>query len=134
MNIQNHETYDKIKFAERLKVVAMNDGGEELPQKLEEEKKICREEVKRLRVAMVVVMKQLNVAMLHVGSFVVTDGDGRGGGERRGDDATIHVALYYFMFIKWNSTTQCVLFFFSNSSTHPMFLNPHISKVIKLLT
>ncbi|KAF3511693.1 hypothetical protein F2Q69_00002426 [Brassica cretica] len=29
---------------------------------------------------MVVVMKQLNVVMLHVGSFVVTDGDGRGGG------------------------------------------------------
>ena len=80
MNIQNHETYDKIKFAEGLKVVAMNDGGEELPQKVEEEKKICWEEVKRLRVAMVVVMKQLNVAMLHVGSFIVTDGDGRGGG------------------------------------------------------
>ncbi|KAF3522835.1 hypothetical protein F2Q69_00051656 [Brassica cretica] len=42
---------------------------------------------------MVVVMKQLNVAMPHVGSFVVTDGDGRrgggeekGGGEGRGQD------------------------------------------------
>ena len=29
---------------------------------------------------MVVVMKQLNVAMPHMGSFVVTDGDGRRGG------------------------------------------------------
>ncbi|KAG2281161.1 hypothetical protein Bca52824_052381 [Brassica carinata] len=56
----------------------MNDGGEELPRKVEEEKNICWEEVRRLRAAMVVVMKQLNVVMLHVGSFVVTDGDGRG--------------------------------------------------------
>ncbi|KAF2562953.1 hypothetical protein F2Q70_00015581 [Brassica cretica] len=62
----------------------MNDGGEELPRKVEEEKKICWEEVRRLRAAMVVVMKQLNVVMLHVGSFVVTDGDGRGRGERGG--------------------------------------------------
>ncbi|KAF3522837.1 hypothetical protein F2Q69_00051657 [Brassica cretica] len=34
---------------------------------------------------MVVMMKQLNVAMPHVGFFVVTDGDGRrGGGEEKG--------------------------------------------------
>ena len=78
MNIKNHETYEKIQFAEGLKGVAMNDRGEELPRKVEEEKKICSEEVRRLRAAMVVVMKQLNVVMLHVGSFVVTDGDGRG--------------------------------------------------------
>ena len=37
----------------------MNDGREELPRKMEEEKKICWEEVRKLRVAMVVVMKQL---------------------------------------------------------------------------
>ncbi|KAF2567052.1 hypothetical protein F2Q68_00026638 [Brassica cretica] len=66
----------------------MNDGVEELPRKVEEEKKICWEEVRRLQVEMVekekmvVVMKQLNVAMLHVESFVVTNGDGRGGRER----------------------------------------------------
>ena len=64
----------------------MNNGGEKLLRQVEEEKKIYWEEVRRLRVAMVekekmvVVMKQLNVTMLHVGSFVVTDGDGRGGG------------------------------------------------------
>ncbi|KAG2287291.1 hypothetical protein Bca52824_046895 [Brassica carinata] len=66
----------------------MNDGGEELPRKVEEEKKIFWEEVRRLQVEivekekMVVVMKQLNVVMLHVESFVVTNGDGRGGGGR----------------------------------------------------
>ena len=85
-NVKNHETYKKIQFAEGLKGVAMNNGGEKLLRQVEEEKKIYWEEVRRLRVAMVdkekmvVVMKQLNVTMLHVGSFVVTDGDGRGGG------------------------------------------------------
>ena len=84
MNVKNHETYEKIQFAEGLKGAAMN--GEKLPRKVEEEKKIYWEKVKRLKVTMVkkekmvVVMKQLNVAMLHVGSFVVTDGDGRRGG------------------------------------------------------
>ena len=47
MNVKNHE---KIQFAEELKGVAMNDGGEELPRKVEEEKKICWKEVRRLRV------------------------------------------------------------------------------------
>ena len=50
MNVRNHETYKKIQFAEELKGVAMNDGGEELPRKVEEEKNICWEEVRRLRV------------------------------------------------------------------------------------
>ena len=52
---------------------------------------------------------------------------------KRGDDLTMLVALYYFMFIKWNSTTQRVLFIFSSNSTHPLFLNPHILKSSKIV-
>ena len=52
---------------------------------------------------------------------------------KHGDNLTMLVALYYFMFIKWNSTMQRVLFIFFNSSTHPLFLNPHISKSSKIV-
>ena len=52
---------------------------------------------------------------------------------RRGDDVTVHIVLHYSMFIKWNSTTQRVLFIFSTSSTHYLFLSPHISKSSKIV-
>ena len=39
---------------------------------------------------------------------------------KHGDDLTMFV------------TTQHVLFIFSNSFMHPLFLNPYISKVVKL--
>ena len=39
MNVKNHETYKKIQFAEGLKSVAMNNGGEKLLRKVEERRR-----------------------------------------------------------------------------------------------
>ena len=44
---------------------------------------------------------------------------------------TCCVVLFYV--IKWNCTTQCVLFVFSNSFTRLLLFNPHILKNSKIV-
>lgn len=91
VNVKNYEIYEKIQFVKELSGVARVDGGEEtttedrrgeedMVGKVEETTDGVVEEEKTV----VVMVKQLNVAILHVGSFVVIDCNGGGwkmGGE-----------------------------------------------------